>query len=100
MTPGEIHLVPRPTPLTTDLFGWLTTFARNTFFSQFSDADANELMLEVEEMCRPDNYWSNATPGIGIKGDAAKGVKGADPQDGWEMMYVRLRGTATRNGDA
>lgn len=45
-------------------------------------------MKEVEDLVRPDCYWSDDAPGAGAGG----GGKG---ESGWELMYVRLRGTAT-----
>lgn len=87
LQPGEVALYPRPTPLPTDIVGWVTTFARSTFFAAFSDNEANELMKEVQELCRPDAYWSVETPGRGMISTDSK-------SDGWEIMYVRLRGMA------
>lgn len=90
MCPGEVELHQRPTPLTTDLFGWLKTFARNTFFAEFSDEDAKAAMQEVVETCRPDNYWGDAMPGLG-----ARPPSGETGNEGWAVHYVRLRGSAT-----
>jgi hypothetical protein len=86
--------VPRPSPLDTDFLGWLRTFARNTCFSTFSDDDAEGMMKEVEALVAPDCYWNDGAPGVGAEAwkHGAPGVKG---QSGWELMYVRLRGTAT-----
>jgi len=89
MEPGDIVLVPRPTPLPTDLLGWLQTFARNTFFASWNEEEAQKLMEEAAEICRPDNYWCNAEPGTG-----RKQPEGGVADEGWEIMYVRLRGTA------
>ena len=94
LVPSEnIALFPRPTALPGDLKGWLDTFARKTFFVQFDKEEQDRLIHEVQEICRPDNYWNDSYPGSGASGrssadDAAK--------DGWEIMYVRLRGTATK----
>lgn len=88
--PGDIALFPRPTPLPTDIVGWLTTFARKTFFAAYSDAEADDLMKEVQELCRPDAFWSSATPGRGVAL-----APGSTADSGWEVMYVRLRGVAT-----
>ena len=94
MIPSDnIGLFPRPTPLPGDLKGWLQTFVRNTFFSGL-DADVQDrLMNEVQELCRPDSYWNDSHPGTGVPcpGGASEGAK-----DGWEIMYVRLRGTAVK----
>ncbi|KAK4684004.1 hypothetical protein P7C73_g6201, partial [Tremellales sp. Uapishka_1] len=87
LTTLSLDLIPRPTPLPTDIVGWLSTFARNTFFHQFDDGKAAQLLNEVQEYCRPSSYWSTANPGCGTKG--AEGG-----EDGWEIMYVRLRGVA------
>ncbi|WWC88195.1 uncharacterized protein L201_003100 [Kwoniella dendrophila CBS 6074] len=88
----SIALVPRPTALPTNLKGWLETFARNSFLSTVSDDIANEILDQVVEICRPDNYWSNVTPGIGVKSDTEM-QKG---EEGWQVMYVRLRGLAIK----
>ncbi len=100
MTPGEITLVPRPSPLTTDLRGWLQTFVRSTFFAPFEDAKADQYITEVENTCRPDAYWSVENPGMGLKPveEAAAAARGASTH-GWEVMYVRLRGVAYRPVD-
>jgi hypothetical protein len=90
MTPDKLSLIPRPSPLPTDLHGWLKTFAQNTFFAGLSESRTTALMAEVEEICRPDCYWSDSNPGMGLKVDGR--VSGED--DGWEVMYVRLRGKA------
>ncbi|WWC68332.1 uncharacterized protein I206_102257 [Kwoniella pini CBS 10737] len=90
LTPGLIKLFPRPTALPTNLKGWLGTFARNSFLSNLSDQDSDEILNQVVEICRIDNYWSNENPGIGIKSinNLSK------DEEGWEVMYVRLRGSA------
>lgn len=94
MLPSDnIALFPRPTPLPGDLVGWLQTFVRNTFFAQFDAEEQERLMYRVQEIARVDNYWNNSTPGSGVKG--AQGVVGKG-EEGWEIMYVRLRGTATK----
>jgi hypothetical protein len=90
MTPGHIALVPRPTPLTTDVRGWLATFARRSFLAAFAEEDADDILNEVQEVCRPDAYWNDERPGMGSEGGAGK--------EGWEIMYVRLRGTARWEG--
>lgn len=90
MNPCDVELHQRPTPLTTDLFGWLKTFARNTFFAEFPDKEANAMMQEVVESCRPDNYWCDALPGLGMKPSSAD-----EGNEGWNVHYVRLRGSAT-----
>lgn len=91
MIPEQVELHQRPTPLTTDLFGWLKTFARKTFLAKFSDEEADEMMREVVETCRPDCYWCDDHPGVG-----AQPCAGTQPgNSGWVVHYVRLRGCAT-----
>ena len=95
MTPGEITLVPRPNPLPTDLHGWLQTFVRSTFFASFDDREADRLMLDVEDICRPDAYWSLANPGMGVKpAESTASEAEKSESHGWEIMYMRLRGLA------
>ncbi|WWC60636.1 uncharacterized protein I303_103210 [Kwoniella dejecticola CBS 10117] len=98
-----IKLVPRPTPLPTNLKGWLETFARNSFLSTLSDEDAQSVLDEVVQICRVDNYWSDAHPGSGINprsdsesNDKDKDKDKGDMREGWEVMYVRLRGIAIK----
>ncbi|WVR05582.1 hypothetical protein IAU60_002601 [Kwoniella sp. DSM 27419] len=102
MSPRNVHLVSRPTPLPTSLAGWLQTFARSSFLSTFSDEEAKDIIDEVVDICRVDNYWSDECPGIGVA--PAPAVPGSRRQDGdmtgeaktdgWEVFYVRLRGVA------
>lgn len=87
MAPDQIQLVPRPTPLTTDLAGWLQTFARRTFSADLDETQAGTMMEEVTDICRPDCYWSDDNPGIGQ-------LSSGDFKSGWGIMYVRLRGSA------
>ena len=77
------------------MYGWLETFARKTFFADFSDEEADEFMGIVQEMTRVDHYWSEASPGMG-----RASVEGFEQIDGWEMMYVRIRGVATVPGSS
>ncbi|KAK6907680.1 hypothetical protein L486_05596 [Kwoniella mangroviensis CBS 10435] len=93
LTPQSVNLVPRPTPLPTDLRGWLETFARNSFLSSLTDEQANQVLDDVVEKCRVDNYWSDSNPGIGVQPTS----KEAEGGEGWEIMYVRLRGWATKS---
>jgi len=99
MIPGDIKLVPRPTPLPSDLRDWLNTFVRGTFFASFGDEDTEVSLSEVEEMCRPDAYWSLDNPGMGMKPDEGIGALQESSTYGWEIMYVRLRGIAKRKVD-
>lgn len=55
--------------------------------AKFSDEDADEVMNEVQEMCRVDSYWLD-----GPEVDSSDNQGGA--KEGWEVMYVRLRGLA------
>ncbi|OCF31841.1 hypothetical protein I317_03344 [Kwoniella heveanensis CBS 569] len=113
LTPQSLHLVPRPTPLPTSLRGWLDTFARSTFLSSFDDRQAGEILDDVVEICKVDNYWSEDIPGNGnedgmnVKGKGEPGPgkssasgsgqgKEKEKKEGWEVMYVRLRGSAIK----
>ncbi|KAJ9123185.1 hypothetical protein QFC22_001378 [Naganishia vaughanmartiniae] len=75
----SIELIPRPTRLPTSLYGWLTTFARSSFLSSFSDKEAEEIMREVEEACAPDCRYEEMDKETGLMTEK------------WEVMYVRLR---------
>jgi len=92
MTPLGTGLYPRPTPLPTGLQGWLKMFARNTFLPGLDPRLCDEILNEVEDICRVDMYWNDGHPGMG-EGDVKKG------EEGWELMYVRLRGVARWDGD-
>ncbi|KAF9046488.1 S-adenosyl-L-methionine-dependent methyltransferase [Panaeolus papilionaceus] len=70
----HIEITPRITPLTTDVYDWLNLFVRNSFLRQFSDEEASEIMKVVQEQCRIDCQ---------------------DASGKWQMMYVRLRFSAT-----
>jgi hypothetical protein len=91
----NIALFPRPTALPGDLVGWLHTFARKTFFQNYSTEEQDRLLNEVQEICRPDNYWNDSYPGSGAAG-AGSEKSGGEAKEGWEIMYVRLRGTASK----
>jgi hypothetical protein len=90
LTPSNVELVPRLTPLDTDFQGWMQTFARNTWFSGLSDEDASDLMVATEAVVEPDCRWSDDSAGGYLPESGSGTVK-----SGWELMYVRLRGTAT-----
>ena len=94
MTSLEAGLYPRPTPRPTGLRGWLKTFARNTFLAGLDDSVADEIMQEVEDVCKVDMYWNTSHPGMGEPIEAGEN-KG---EEGWELMYVRLRGKAQWDG--
>ena len=49
---GQIELIPRPTPLPTDMAGWLDTFAE-TFFARLEPAARPAARDEVLELLRP-----------------------------------------------
>ncbi|KAF9067940.1 S-adenosyl-L-methionine-dependent methyltransferase [Rhodocollybia butyracea] len=66
----HISLNPRFTPLETDLFSWLNTFAKGTWLKDLPEQEAVEIMKEVEEMCRVDSQDGNGN---------------------WALMYARLR---------
>ena len=73
----NISLVPRHTPLTGDVLGWLRLFTKNTTFFQGIGLDETEAILgEVSNACEVDN-------------------KDVD-SDRWMMLYVRLRVLAKR----
>ncbi|WRT65997.1 uncharacterized protein IL334_002948 [Kwoniella shivajii] len=93
LTPQTVQLVPRPTPLPTSLRGWLDTFARNSFLSSLNDEDAGQVLDEVVELSRVDNYWSEKNPGVGLRSNSDSD----EGKDGWEVMYVRLRGVAIKS---
>lgn len=92
MTPLDTGLYPRSTPLPTGLQGWLKMFARNTFLPGLDPKVCDEILKEVEDVSRVDMYWNDGHPGMG-EGDVEKG------EEGWELMYVRLRGVARWDGD-
>jgi trans-aconitate methyltransferase len=48
-----IALIPRPTPLPTEINGWLETFAQS-FMAPLADRDRAEFIDEVREALRPD----------------------------------------------
>jgi len=55
------------------LSGWLQTFVRGTFLKTIGDEEAQEILEEVENMCRVDCQ---------------------DESGNWSMMYTRLRFSA------
>ncbi|KAJ3766029.1 S-adenosyl-L-methionine-dependent methyltransferase [Lentinula raphanica] len=67
---SHISLTPRLTPLEAGLYGWLSTFVRGSWLKDLSDGEAEEVMREVEEMCRVDCQDGNGN---------------------WAVVYVRLR---------
>ncbi|KAJ3720557.1 S-adenosyl-L-methionine-dependent methyltransferase [Lentinula raphanica] len=69
-TVSHISLTPRLTPLEAGLYGWLSTFVRGSWLKDLSDGEAEEVMREVEEMCRVDCQDGNGN---------------------WAVVYVRLR---------
>ena len=91
LVPKDVALFPRPTPLPGDLVGWLKTFVRNTFFASYDEQEQNRLMDQVQELCRVDNFWTNATPGMGTVSEGKQG------EEGWEIMYVRIGGLALKS---
>lgn len=66
----HVSLTPRLTPLTGPLADWLRLFCRNSFLAGVPDADAEEIIAEVQELCRVDC---------------------CDSSGNWAMMYTRLR---------
>lgn len=75
---SNIGLVPRPTPLTTTLNGWLVTFARNSFLATLEQSEADAIFEEVQSMLE---------------------VDAKDDEGNWHVMYVRLRGVAVWDGE-
>ena len=71
---SRIALIPRPTPLPTDMSGWLMTF-RAPFFEQFGD-ECEAALQETVELLRPSL---------------------CDESGGWTADYVRLRVEAFSN---
>jgi SAM-dependent methyltransferase len=70
----QIRLIPRPTPLPTDMAGWLETFA-GSFFARLEPAARPAALAEVLALLRPCL---------------------CDPQGRWTADYVRLRFVARR----
>ena len=76
-------------------------FIRNTAFSSFSDEVAEQYMREIVGIAKIDTYWSDddlPAPGRsgGVEGiDKGKGQV-AHAKEGWNIMYVRLRGLAVK----
>ncbi|KAG8875275.1 hypothetical protein FRB97_005252 [Tulasnella sp. 331] len=66
----HISLNPRITPLPGRLIDWLRTFCRESFLADLNEAEAEELMLLVEDKCAVDMR---------------------DSDGGWSVMYARLR---------
>ena len=52
LTPKDLALVPRPTPLPTDMDGWLRTF-RGSLFDAVPPDERESLMREIVELLRP-----------------------------------------------
>lgn len=69
-------LIPRPTPLETDLTGWLTVFA-GSFLNALSPSERERFLQEVTDRCRSKLF---------------------DPDRGWWVDYVRLRFAAVKKG--
>lgn len=67
-------LTPRPTPLTTDVSGWLTVFA-GTFLNALPESERERFLKDVTDRCRDKLH---------------------DPQRGWWADYVRLRFAAVK----
>jgi hypothetical protein len=40
-------------------------FARNTFLAGLDSKLCDEVLKEVEDVCRVDMYWNDAHPGMG-----------------------------------
>ena len=61
------------TELNSGIFDWLNLFARTSFLRDLNDAEATEIMREIEEECRVDCQ---------------------DSSGNWWIMYTRLRVSA------
>jgi hypothetical protein len=70
----QIALIPRPTPLPTDIRGWLLTFA-NPFASKIAHTERDSFLDEVVSLLKPDL---------------------CDSDDRWLVDYVRLRFAAIK----
>ncbi|THV01895.1 S-adenosyl-L-methionine-dependent methyltransferase [Dendrothele bispora CBS 962.96] len=66
-------LHPRITPVPAGLKGWMSIFVRSTWLKNLADEEAESVMGEVEDMCKVDLHY------------------GDGKDEGWEVMYVRLR---------
>lgn len=62
------------------------------------DHTTNEIIQEVEDLCKVDMYWNMSHPGMGVSADSADTASG-EGLEGWEVMYVRLRGKAVWEGE-
>jgi hypothetical protein len=65
----RIELIPRPTPLPTDMAGWLDTFG-DSFFGRFDPGERSAARAEVLDLLRPCL---------------------CDKRGRWTVDYVRLR---------
>ncbi len=74
---GYIALIPRPTPLPTEINGWLETFAQS-FIAPLAKNDRADFIDEVREAVRP---------------------KLCDPDGKWVADYVRIRFAAQKPRD-
>ncbi|MGI9434766.1 MAG: class I SAM-dependent methyltransferase [Geminicoccaceae bacterium] len=72
----SIELIPRPTPLPTDMKGWLNTMA-GPFFAALDESARDVALTRTLELLRPCLH---------------------DDQGGWTADYVRLRFAATLGG--
>ena len=99
---SHISLNPRPSPLPSDLIGWLETFCRKTWLHSFPKAEQDEILQQVQDLCRPGCYWNDKYVGHGRKADedaaVASGEREWGKTEGWSLMYVRLRGLAIKEG--
>ena len=69
------ELIPRPTPLPTDMKGWLLTF-RKPFFDQFEEDERRVVLTEVLDLLRPSL---------------------SDQSGQWTADYVRIRVDAKKS---
>jgi trans-aconitate methyltransferase len=60
--PVSVELIPRPTPLPTDMAGWLRTFAR-PFFSRLPESERAACLAETVDLLKPvlcdrEGHWT------------------------------------------
>jgi hypothetical protein len=66
----EITLAPRFSPLNGPLIDWVRLFCRNSWLTGMDDEEAEQIMKEVQDVCKPDCM---------------------DEDGNWAVMYTRLR---------
>ena len=77
----------------------MNTFCRNTWLTDFSKSEQDDILHQVQDICRPALYWNASRLAMGRKAEeqaAARGERGWGKTEGWSVMYVRLRGLAIK----